>query len=157
MWTNFMDMHSGGGLKEKPYDMIYIEAPEEEAMVIFNNRFGHNPNRVSCTCCGDDYSIDEHETLREATAYNRGCDYVYFDTKGREVSEKQGFVRGKGLKRGYTCGYVERPSEREFSWNPFKTLKDYLKNKDVLVIYKKDIKPDEREGELEAEGYVWIN
>jgi len=51
-----MDMHSGGDLKEK-WQYIYIEAPEEEAKVIFYNRFGHNPNRVTCTCCGKDYSI----------------------------------------------------------------------------------------------------
>lgn len=27
MWTRFMDMHSGGGSKEK-WEYIYIEAPE---------------------------------------------------------------------------------------------------------------------------------
>ena len=45
-WTNFHDMYSGGGLKEKPYTYIYIEAPEVEARTIFYNRFGHNPDRV---------------------------------------------------------------------------------------------------------------
>lgn len=37
MWTEFWDMHSGGGQKEK-WAKIYIEAPEEEARVIFYNR-----------------------------------------------------------------------------------------------------------------------
>jgi hypothetical protein len=70
MFTRFMDMHSGGGTKEPPYEYIYIEAPEAEAKVIFYNRFGHNPERVTCTCCGEDYSIDSYETLEDATAYD---------------------------------------------------------------------------------------
>ena len=73
MWTRFMDMYSGGGSKENGYEYIYIEAPREEAQVIFYNRFGHNPNRVSCTCCGEDYSISEEITLERASAYDRNC------------------------------------------------------------------------------------
>lgn len=69
-WTTFWDMHSGGRLKE-PYERIHIEAPLKEAKLIFYNRFGHNPERVSCTCCGDDYSIDEDETLEEASKFHR--------------------------------------------------------------------------------------
>lgn len=75
MWTRFMDMHSGGGCKEEPYDKIYIEAPEDEARVIFYNRFGHSPDRVSCTCCGEDYSIDEDKTFEKASEYDRVHSY----------------------------------------------------------------------------------
>ncbi len=71
MITQFMDMHSGGGTKERPYEYIYIEAPRQEAISVFYARFGHNPERVSCTCCGDDYSIEEFDTLEEATEYER--------------------------------------------------------------------------------------
>jgi hypothetical protein len=70
-WTQFWDMHSGGGTKEE-WSQIYIEAPEEEAVSVFYSMFGHNPHRVSCTCCGPDYSISEYETLEEASAYDRG-------------------------------------------------------------------------------------
>ncbi|KKN26710.1 hypothetical protein LCGC14_0871900 [marine sediment metagenome] len=43
MWIQFWDMHSGGELKEK-WHYIYIEADsEQQAKVIFYNRFGHNP------------------------------------------------------------------------------------------------------------------
>lgn len=70
-WTHFWDMHSGGGCKEAPYEHIFIEAPLEEAVRIFYNRFGHSPYRVSCTCRGEDYSISEYDTLEEATAYQR--------------------------------------------------------------------------------------
>lgn len=73
MFTRFWDMCSGGGLKEDPYQYIYIEAPEGEAKIIFYNRFGHSPERVSCTCCGDDYSIDSNPSLELSTAFHRGC------------------------------------------------------------------------------------
>lgn len=70
MWTHFWDMCSGGGHKE-PQGHIFIEAPEAEAVVIFYNRFGHSSERVSCTCCGPDYSVSEYETLELATEWQR--------------------------------------------------------------------------------------
>lgn len=75
MWCQFMDMHSGGHCKEKPYEYIYIEAPLKEAKVIFYNRFGHNPDRVTCTCCGEDYSITESDSLEQASGYERKAKY----------------------------------------------------------------------------------
>ena len=74
-----MDMHSGGGLKE-PAQYIYIEAPEEQAVIMFYNLFGHSPDRISCTCCGEDYSYrnygdQEHLTLEQVSSYERGCDH----------------------------------------------------------------------------------
>lgn len=71
MFCRFFDMHSGGGCKEPPYEQIYIEAPEEEAKIIFYNKFGHSPDRVSCTCCGEDYAVYEDDTLEESTAFDR--------------------------------------------------------------------------------------
>jgi len=133
MWTRFMDMHSGGGTKEKPYQYIYIEAGESEAVTIFYNRFGHNPNRVTCTCCGEDYSIAEDSTLEQATGYERGCD---FDNATNE--------------------YVERPSTSGYSfYKDYQTLADYIKRPDILVIYADSIKPEERTGEVPEQGYVW--
>src|SRR5688572_7477224 len=73
MWTQFWDMHSGGGAKEKPFEKIYIEAPADEAKVVFYNRFGHNPERVTCTCCGEDYTVDSHESLARLTGFHRNC------------------------------------------------------------------------------------
>ena len=72
-WTQFWDMHSGGGLKEEPFNRIYIQAPEEEAKSIFYGLFSHSPDRVSCTCCGADYSASEGKSLALATAYHRGA------------------------------------------------------------------------------------
>lgn len=117
MWTRFMDMHSGGDLKEKQ-QYIYIDAPMKEAKVIFYNRFDHNPERVSCTCCGEDYSIFEDKSLKQLTEFDR-------------------------------CHSWERGSKGE------QTLGDYKKRQDVLMIPKKDIRPEWRTGEVPIQGYVW--
>jgi hypothetical protein len=130
MWTQFWDMNSGGGQKEK-WAQIYIEAPEDEAIVIFYNRFGHNPNRVTCTCCGEDYSISEYDTLEHATAFHRGCLY---DDKIKE--------------------YVESPDTR-YGTHEYKTLAEFLESEEGLAIYDKDILPEERVGDVPEQGYVW--
>lgn len=67
-----MDMWSGGSAKEN-WDYIYIEAPEDEAKTIFENRFGHSPDDVCCACCGPNYSYYSTDTLEEITAFERGC------------------------------------------------------------------------------------
>lgn len=154
-WTRFMDMHSGGGTKEAPYQHIYIEASEEEAKVIFYNRFGHNPERVTCTCCGEDYSIGDSETLKEATAYNRGCASAYFRPDGSECDESEAWVMGKGMTDGYSSGYVERKSSRSRGKDHI-PLSEYQEKEDVLFVYEKDIKSDERTGNVPDEGYVWV-
>ena len=127
MWTQFWDMNSGGGRKED-FGMCYIEAPVDEARIIFYNRFGHNPDRVSCTCCGADYSIDESESLEQATGYDRGCDYD--DT-----------------------GYVEKHCGE--SYRPYVAMSDYIARPDIYVIPADKIAADERTGDVPQEGYVW--
>lgn len=155
MWTRFMDMHSGGSTKEAPYRYILIEAPESEAKVIFYNRFGHNPERVTCTCCGEDYSIGEHPTLEDATAYDRGCRNAYFRPDGTECPQEEAWVPGRGRTEGYTEGYVEESGGR-FSWQKTHIpLDDYLKHQYVLVIREGEIKPEDRTGEVPVQGYVW--
>ena len=72
-WTRFMDMHSGGGQKHD-FATIYIEAPKAEAKAVFYARFGTSPDRVTCTCCGEDYSTTESPTLAEASAYDRNLE-----------------------------------------------------------------------------------
>ena len=98
-WTLFWDMHSGGGTKEGNYNKIYIQAPEAEAMVIFYKRFGHNPYRVTCTCCGDDYSVTESKNFAQASGYHRDCEWLS-DAKGKYITESDG------------GGYVEKPSRK---------------------------------------------
>lgn len=153
MWTSFWDMNSGGGIKEPPYDKIYIEAPEEEAKVIFYNRFGHNPERVTCTCCGEDYTIDSHEDLAQLTGFHRGC---------RNISLKKYDEKNKT----WDSRYIEKGEETEVpngyklskAWasDKYMTLAEYEKQEHVLVIRSYEIKPEERRGEVPVEGYVWM-
>ena len=66
MWTRFCDTHSGGSQKEQ-WSHIYIEAPEKEARDVFYKRFGHSADHVTCSCCGEDYSVREYTTIDNAT------------------------------------------------------------------------------------------
>jgi len=158
MWTQFHDMHSGGGCKEEPYGKIYIEAPEDEAKTIFYNRFGHNPERVTCTCCGDDYSITESKWLAQITGYGRGCRSLETPhVDGRyETPDSEEFERHYYLEKGEDPPKGFQVSDGHLSrFNKYQTLDEYLQNDDVLVIYELDIKPDERNGDVPEQGYVW--
>lgn len=123
MWTQFWDMHSGGRSKEQ-WTQIFIEAPIKEAQVIFYNRFGHNPNRVTCTCCGDDYITSEYETLEEATAFHRGCKWS--DEEDKYIEE---------TKDGYAI-------------HSYMPLNEFIVEDHVLVILKNEIKSEERIGDV---------
>ena len=131
MWTRFMDMHSGGRRKLS-HEIILIEAPEAEAELIFQNRFGRNPHRVTCTCCGSDYSIDESPTLEQATAYDRNCAWE-------------------------GDGYVERANPRRSYAGPYMTVDEYVASGVAMLIRADEIKPEERHGSLRIEGYVWTD
>lgn len=152
-WTLFHDMHSGGGTKEEPFEKIYIEVPQAEAELVFYNRFHHNPYRVTCSCCGEDYSVTEYESLNEATAGERGCEYVNTDKAGNEITQEQWRALPLGERgRGH---YVERHGPRSF--NKYVPLGKYLERDNVLVIYTENIKPEERTGTLPTQGYVWVD
>lgn len=125
-----MDMHSGGGRKE-PYAYIFIQAPEAEAKSVFYARFGHNPDRVSCTCCGADYSITQESSLTQGTAYERGC---AFDDD--------------------TDTYVERP-EPNYKYKSYVTVDEFIKRGSALIIPASEIRPQDRNLELPEQGYVW--
>lgn len=90
-WTHFRDMHSGGGTKVQPYDHIFIQAPEAEAIIIFYNRFGRNPLRVTCTCCGADYVVEEYETP-EDIMHVPGCDVLCIHDSDISPTERIGSV-----------------------------------------------------------------
>ena len=70
MFTEFWDMHSGGGLKTD-YHYWYVEAAEPLARQVFTQITGRDPDNVTCHCCGQDYSVTEYETLEEATEFHR--------------------------------------------------------------------------------------
>ena len=131
MWTHFWDMHSGGGSKEK-WGHIYIEAEQEEAKKVFYSRFGHNPERVSCACCGEDYSISSDESLEQLTGYHRNCGW---DEKTRK------YIESCRVEYGQT----------------YLTLEDYKKEKDVLFISSEEIKEQEKHANVPGQGYVWVD
>ncbi len=113
MWTQFYDMHSGGGQKEE-WNKIYIEAPKEQAKIIFYNRFGHNPEKVTCTCCGDDYSISEYKTLGKATEYERrGYDTTLMLLAKYKRSKHVLFIYAKDIKKEEYEGCVP---EQGYVW-----------------------------------------
>lgn len=150
-WTLFWDMHSGGGTKQPPYEKVYIEAPEAEARVIFYNRFGHSADRVSCTCCGEDYSVSEEPTFEEASAFHRNLPWVH--------PAGDGGVETRNLGR-----YLDVDEEMPKGWvrsrlssyrTPMLTVDEYVKQDDVLVIRADEIQPSERRGEVPEQGYVW--
>lgn len=146
MWTHFWDMYSGGGLKEKKLGHIFIEAPEREAKIIFYNRFGHNPERVSCTCCGEDYSISESPSLEDATAFHRGCRWA---NPRNKKSQGRYFDHNEEIPEGWEVSNFSSLEKKI-------TLEDYLKSEEVLVIYENEIKADEKIGEVPDQGYVWV-
>ncbi len=148
-WTHFWDMHSGGNLKEGNFHHIYIEASMHEAKVIFYNRFGHNPDRVSCTCCGEDYSVSEEESLSMATAYQRGV-YRYVDASKRYITGRYIDLEEESIPKGYVKDKFS--SDRDYI-----PLKQYINREDVLVIYKEDIKDSEHSGEIPEQGYIWVD
>ena len=109
MFTRFMDMHSGGSIKIEPYEQIYIELPRKEAIKYFERRFDRDPYNITCTCCGEDYSVSEDDSLQQASGYYRGCKY---DQRTRK--------------------YIE---ESRYSFKSFTPLEDYLEQESVLVIF----------------------
>ncbi len=156
MWTRFNDMSSGGSQKEK-WGSIYIEAPLEEAKTIFYNRFGHNPERVTCTCCGDDYSITEGESLEELTAFYRGCRSIYF--KGDlQYDEADFFKLPYEQRKDFEQRYLEEdsPSPTFFQRMGYRTLNEFKKGDGVLIISAEEIKPEERQGEVPTQSYIWM-
>ena len=148
-------MHSGGGTKIEPYEKIYIEAPRDKAIAIFQKRFERNPNNTSCKCCGGDYSINEHPTLCQASAYQRklgwaapkkpaGYDQLPRQEKYEWNAKNQGrYIEiGENLPDGWEYEPFHLPN------NPI-TLEEYAKNKDVLIIYANQFSNEE----LNAKAY----
>lgn len=128
MWTKFWDMHSGGSQKLK-WDRIYIEAPEAEAKSVFYAKFNRNADRVTCSCCGPDYTVDEGPDLCQLTAYDRGCRYD--DTLKKYVEEQ----------RDQCASYV--------------SLAAFFGDKAVRFVYHDEIKDEERHVAVPESGYVW--
>jgi hypothetical protein len=156
-WTIFWDMHSGGGTKVDPFEKIYIQAPEAEAKVIFYKRFGRNPERVTCTCCGEDYSISEYPTLQEASGYHRNLRYVTRKpTKGQTRStprDHRYLEPGEAMPEGFDMELSRFVADKKRPEGL--TLREHIQQPDVKIIPASEILPAERVGSVPREGYVW--
>ena len=143
-WTTFWDMHSGGNLKEPPYEKIYIELPREPAIAEFIDRFGHDPTNVACQCCGQNYSISTDVSLKQATGYHRNCETLKTprDENGRfknsdPVIRKNLYLDPDDeIPEGYEK--KDRVFPRTSDWIP---LEEYIEKDTVKVI---------REGEIDT-------
>jgi len=170
MWTHFYDMHSGGGMKEPPYEHIFIEADRDDARSIFYDAFGHSPDRISCTCCGEDYSIYTDETLEELTGYHRGCAYANFFKDADDEGHLQRLTKKETEETGYNGSewvhlptkrlifgrYIEEPDSKRLS-REYMTLEDYLKQESVLVITAEEINTRglDPNTHVPEEGWTW--
>ena len=150
MWTRFMDMHSGGGAKED-FEFLLVELPEREAVVYFYNKFGHNPYRVTCTCCGEDYSVGEDETIQNITGFDRGCRYA--TPKTPKKGDRGFYIEEGPIPEGYKV-------DHRLYRSPYISIEDFLNDPEKFrykIIYRSDISDSEIEGTVPRQGYVWID
>lgn len=155
-WTHFNDMHSGGGTKVDGYEHIYIEADRETATAVFYNRFGRSPERVTCTCCGPDYSIEEKPTLKQATGYERNCRHLK-----TPKDENSRYMNGlPEIQNQYWLEPGDEPPEGfEVSdkdpFGEYVPLGEYIERDTVLLIPGDEIEVPETDADVPKEGYVW--
>lgn len=109
-WTIFEDAYADGKLKFKDYEWIIVEGSEETALPLFMKMTKVDPKRVTCTCCGQHFSIREYDSVFQATGFQRSCQY------------------DKELK-----SYVEQ--EDDFVIAHYKTLETFLEEDNVLIIF----------------------
>jgi hypothetical protein len=134
-----MDMHSGGRQK-LDWPNIYIETVArngggaiDEAKSIFYAKFGRNPYRVTCTCCGEDYSLSCYDDFAQASAWERGCAY---DKESKS--------------------YLEKPQDKKRSFHKYQTIEEYIASGEAKVIYKDEVDDADRHHSLPTEGFVWM-
>lgn len=130
MWTEFRDMHSGGDQK-LDWQLIYIELPKDAAIEYFKAAFGRDPDNVTCDCCGEDYSVTHYDSLREATAFERGCAWVKAPGGDPRPIEGDGSGVGEPVPEGCTIRYR--------SFYSYLTLEEFVKGDRVKLIYAADI------------------
>lgn len=79
-YTTFFDMHSGGGRKSE-HEVYILAGDEKTATKTFKKLTGRKPNNVSCRCCGEDYSVTEHDNLKQAIECYKFEKSVFIETE----------------------------------------------------------------------------
>lgn len=64
MYTLFYDLSSGGYQKEG-FQKLAVNLSMDKAEKWFEETYGHDPYRMTCDCCGPDYSVYEFDSLEE--------------------------------------------------------------------------------------------
>lgn len=162
-WTQFRDMHSGGDTKCLPYENIFIQAPEKEAVSVFYSRFKRSPKRVTCTCCGQDFSILEYPSLKQATGFERNCTPLETPRDpitGRFNNDDPILIANYYLDPGEEppVGYSLAGGWPYSSYRlgrQWQSLEEYIIRPDVFVLTADDISEHERHLHVPEEGYVW--
>lgn len=72
--AKFQDLLSGGVLKVKGIDTIYMETTPGKSRDAFTAYFGFDPLNTYCDCCGKDFCISEFDSLEDATKQERTRD-----------------------------------------------------------------------------------
>jgi hypothetical protein len=72
--AKFQDLLSGGILKVKGKDIIYMETAPGTSRDAFKEYFGFDPLNTYCDCCGKDFCISEFDSLENATHKERTRD-----------------------------------------------------------------------------------
>jgi hypothetical protein len=145
IWVRFNDMHSGGGLKEPPFECLYLRSSsEEQGIEDFARRFGHRPTDVGCNTCGDNYSIDADEDLRQLTAYSRELRFASPKAKppNKKVTkwqrDSEAWKQGRYLEPGESIpkGWVVKD---RWQTHDGITLREYLGRDDVFCDLESDL------------------
>ena len=137
-WFEFKDCHSGGYIKVPPYDYIFIEMQDDDqeidAINIFGNRFNFDPRGITCTCCGEDYFIEEStETLAQITGCTRNCRSI-FNPDSREFKYLE---KDEEIPEGWELGSMQ-------PWGDYISLFDFLEREDVFVLPYEEQTPADR-------------
>lgn len=101
-FTVITDMHSGGGKKTEFWYHI-VMLPEAQAIAWFEHHYKVDFNRVSCDCCGSDFSAYEYgirnfEQITQTYGGRRSADTLLVTL---------GYIRATSPKFYATLGSIE--------------------------------------------------
>lgn len=128
MWIRFNDMHSGGGLKVPPYESLYLWAESvDKGVDKFISMFHRNPTDTACHTCGQNYSIDSDEDLRQLSAFDRRLRFAHPRAADRNAAWKEGryLEPDEDLPKGWTLSFSRD--------EPGATMKEFLASEAIYV------------------------
>ena len=101
IWTHIWDMHGGGNTKTDCHH-IFIQPNEEDAMRWANWKWSIHPYDVTCSCCGNDFSIDEGQ-LGDLAAFHFTKSDEYDKKLPHDIKWKYVIPQKEVAKRMFMC------------------------------------------------------